>query len=70
MRPKTCVATAEGDVEIFVELGGLVDLHAEATRLSKELEKLNSERSKIQALLSQEAFISKAAQVVIDKKKA
>lgn len=70
MRPKTCVATAEGDVEIFVELGGLVDLHAEATRLSKELEKLNSERSKIQALLSQEAFISKAAQAVIDKKKA
>ena len=69
-RPKTCVATAEGDVEIFVELGGLVDLRAEATRISKELEKLNSERSKVQALLSQEAFISKAAQAVIDKKKA
>ena len=61
---------ADGSLEIFVDLGGLVDLAAEASRLKKELEKAQKELSGVERTLSNEGFVAKAAPAVIEKKRA
>ena len=60
---------ADGSLEIFVDLGGLVDLAAEVARLKKELEKAQKELSGVERTLSNEGFVAKAAPAVIEKKR-
>ena len=69
-KPVGAVSVADGSLEIFVDLGGLVDLAAEASRLKKELEKAQKELSGVERTLSNEGFVAKAAPAVIEKKRA
>ena len=69
-KPAGAVSVADGSLEIFVDLGGLVDLAAEASRLKKELEKAQKELSGVERTLSNEGFVAKAAPAVIEKKRA
>ena len=69
-KPEGSVTVADGTLEIFVALGGLVDPAAEAKRLRKELEKAEKDLSSVSRILSNEGFVAKAAPAVIEKKRA
>ena len=69
-KPEGSVTVADGTLEIFVALGGLVDLAAEAKRLKKELAKAEKDLSSVSRTLSNEGFVAKAAPAVIEKKRA
>ena len=64
------VSVADGTLEIFVDLGGLVDLAAEAARLKKELAKAEKELAGVERTLGNEGFVAKAAPAVIEKKRS
>jgi valyl-tRNA synthetase len=69
-KPAGSVSVADGKLEIFVALGGLVDLEAEAKRLEKELAKAEKDLASVTRTLSNEGFVAKAAPAVIEKKRA
>ena len=57
------------NVEIFITLDELVDFNAEVERLEKERDKLQKEIERVDKKLSNEGFISKAPQSVVDEEK-
>jgi len=63
------VVVAEG-AEIFMPQGDLVDKEKELERLNKEKEKLLGEIKRVESKLSNQGFIAKAPQKVIDEEKA
>ncbi len=67
VKPKGSSATVTADLEIYVDLEGLVDFEAERQRLSKELSKLQADLSKLNKKLSNEGFLSKAAPEIVEK---
>lgn len=68
-KPQGSVSVSDGTLEVFVALGGLVDLAAETRRLEKELEKAQGELASVTRTLSNEGFIAKAASEVIQRKR-
>jgi valyl-tRNA synthetase len=68
-KPAGSVSVADAGMEIFVVVGGLVDLAAERARLEKELAKADKELAGVNKTLSNEGFIAKAAPEVIQKKR-
>jgi valyl-tRNA synthetase len=69
VKPAGSVSVADGSLEIFVVLGGLVDLAAEGKRLEKELARAQKELDGTRRTLSNEGFVAKAAPEVIQKKR-
>ncbi len=69
-RPEGSVSIVESGMEIFIDLGGHVDLEAEAARLNKELEKANKELASLDKTLSNPGFVAKAAAEIVEKKKS
>ena len=69
-KPAGSVSAVDGGLEVFVALGGLVDLDAEAKRLEKEIAKAEKELNGVSRTLGNQGFIAKAAPEVIEKKKA
>ena len=69
-RPEGSVSVVESGMEIFIELGGHVDLEAEAARLNKELEKAQKELTSLDKTLSNPGFVAKAAAEIVEKKQA
>ncbi|WP_416885557.1 valine--tRNA ligase [Marinospirillum sp.] len=59
-----------GQMEIHLPLAGFIDQDAEIARLQKEIDKLEQEVQRIEAKLSNEAFVSKAPAAVVDKERA
>jgi len=53
--------------EVYLPLEGLIDVDAERTRLSKELEKVKSEIGKVDAKLASESFVSRAPAEVVEE---
>ena len=58
-----------GDMEIRVPLAGLINVQAEQTRLTKEIEKLQLEISKINNQLSNTKFVDNAPPAVVAKER-
>lgn len=58
-----------GAMEILVPMSGLIDKAAEIARLSKEIDKLEKEVSRITGKLSNPNFINKAPEAVVNKEK-
>ena len=56
--------------ELFLPLEGLVDVDAERTRITKELEKMDKEIAKSQAKLSNASFVDRAPAAVVDQERA
>ena len=69
-KPAGCVAYVEGLLELYVHVGNLVDLAAEAKRLQQDIEQKQVELDKIAALVEQPAFLNKAKPEIIEQKKA
>lgn len=67
-KPQGSISLAQSGLEIFIELGGLVDLEAEAARLAKDLEKAQKELASVEKTLSNQGFLAKAAEDVVAAK--
>ncbi|XPF93816.1 valine--tRNA ligase [Colwellia sp. RE-S-Sl-9] len=59
-----------GDLSVLIPMAGLIDKDAEIARLTKSIEKLNKEADKTRSKLSNEKFVGKAPEAVINKEKA
>ncbi|MBU5488741.1 valine--tRNA ligase [Clostridium sp. MSJ-8] len=68
--PENAVSLVVKGGELFMPLLDLVDKDKELERLNKEKEKLNSEIARIDKKLSNQGFVSKAPQQVVDGEKA
>mgnify|MGYP002344197166 FL=1 len=68
-KPSGSVSVVDGDLEIFVALGGLIDFEAEAAHLSKELQKANKELLSTKKTLANAGFMSKASPEIVQKKR-
>ncbi|MHB0976576.1 MAG: valine--tRNA ligase [Candidatus Aquicultorales bacterium] len=69
-KPPTSAIAVEKGIEIYVPLEGLVDIAEEKARLSKELAKLETEREKVAKKLSNQGFLAKAAEQVIERERS
>jgi valyl-tRNA synthetase len=58
-----------GDMEVLVPMAGLIDKDAELARLDKEIAKLDKEIARISGKLSNQGFVAKAPEAVIDKER-
>ncbi|MBL7052198.1 MAG: valine--tRNA ligase [Candidatus Marinimicrobia bacterium] len=67
--PENCAKTVAGKLEIFIPMAGLVDLEAERSRLSKEIEKTKKLIQNTQGKLSNENFISRAPEEVVNSER-
>ena len=56
--------------ELFLPLEGLVDVEAERSRITKELEKMTKEITKSNAKLSNASFVDRAPAAVVDQERA
>ena len=68
-RPEKATTLVIGDVEVILPLAGLVDLDAERKRLQSEADGTEAEISRIEKLLGNEQFVSKAAPQVVQRER-
>jgi len=59
-----------GEVEVYVPLEGVIDRQREIDRLSKEMNKVETDLGKVQEKLANRAFLEKAPAEVVAKEKA
>ncbi|TWA67930.1 valyl-tRNA synthetase [Azospirillum brasilense] len=67
--PKSAVQAVLDEATLILPLEGIVDLDKERARLTKEIEKLSGEIKKIDAKLSNEQFVAKAPDEVIEEQR-
>ncbi|MGY0790107.1 valine--tRNA ligase [Azospirillum argentinense] len=67
--PKSAVQAVLDEATLILPLEGIVDLDKERARLTKEIEKLSGEIRKIDAKLSNEQFVAKAPEEVIEEQR-
>ena len=67
--PANAAAAVVGEVTLFLPLEGMLDVQAECQRLNKEKQALLEQVSKLDAKLSNEGFINKAPQDVVQKER-
>ncbi len=58
-----------GEMKILIPMAGLIDKDAELTRLTKEIGKLQGDIERTKGKLSNESFVSKAPEAVVQKEK-
>ena len=58
-----------GEMKILIPMAGLIDKNAELTRLTKEIGKLQGDIERTRGKLSNESFVSKAPEAVVQKEK-
>ncbi len=68
-KPHGAVTVVDGGLEVFVCLGGLVDLDAERARVEKDLARAQKELAGVERTLGNAGFVAKAAPEVIAKKR-
>ena len=69
VKPPGSAAAGLAHLEIYLPLGGIVDLGAEKERLGKEIEKLSLECGKIGQRLEDEKFIQRAPADVVTRER-
>jgi len=67
--PKSAVQAVQDEATLVLPLEGIVDLDKERARLTKEIDKLAGEIKKIDAKLSNEQFVAKAPDEVIEEQR-
>jgi valyl-tRNA synthetase len=68
-KPKTSAAVIVEGATVLVNLAGIIDFTLEAARLDKEIAKLSKEIQGVSKKLSNEGFLGKAPEEVVDKVK-
>ena len=69
-KPAGSAVAVTSNLEIYVDLVGLVDFDAEKERLKKNLETTKKDMVKLEKKLNNPGFLAKAKQEIIDKDKA
>ncbi|SDQ46054.1 valyl-tRNA synthetase [Virgibacillus salinus] len=67
--PEKAMSAVVTGAELFLPLEGLIDFDKEIKRLEKELDKWTKEVVRVQKKLSNEGFLNKAPQAVVDEEK-
>ncbi|MGP4108415.1 valine--tRNA ligase [Virgibacillus sp. L01] len=67
--PEKAMSAVVTGAELFLPLEGLIDFDKEVKRLEKELDKWTKEVERVQKKLSNEGFVNKAPQSVVDEEK-
>lgn len=68
-RPKGAASHIYTDIEIFVPLGGLIDIDKETAKLAKDKEKVEVQLKKVTAKLANEKFLANAPAEIVAKEK-
>jgi valyl-tRNA synthetase len=66
---KGAVQIVVGETTVSMPLAGIIDIEAERTRLSKEVDKVAKEIAKIEAKLGNEQFMAKAKAEVVEEQR-
>lgn len=69
-KPEGAVSVVDGGIEVFVVVGGLVDLAAEVAQLRKGLAKAEGELAGVTKTLGNAGFVAKAAPAIIERKRS
>lgn len=69
-KPEGAVSVVDGGLEVFVVVGGLVDLAAEVAQLRKGLSKAEGELAGVTKTLGNAGFVAKAAPAIIERKRS
>ncbi|MBA2781285.1 class I tRNA ligase family protein, partial [Billgrantia kenyensis] len=64
-----CATQLVGDMEVLVPMADLIDKDAELTRLAKEIDKQDKLIGGIEKKLSNESFVAKAPEAVVEKER-
>ena len=67
--PEQAVSSVTKGMEIFLSLVGLIDIEKEEKRLNKDLEKVNKEIERLDKKLSNQGFLEKAPEAVVQKER-
>ena len=65
-----CIRDRVGELEVLVPMADLIDKDAELARLAKEIEKQEKLIGGIEKKLSNESFVAKAPEAVVEKERA
>jgi valyl-tRNA synthetase len=68
-KPKSAATAVAQDVEIFLPLKGVIDFAEEEKRLKKEIGKTMKDLDSVNKKLSNEDFLAKAPEDIIEKEK-
>jgi valyl-tRNA synthetase len=68
-RPDASAAVVVGRSEVFVPLAGMIDLEAERTRLSKEIQQKEGFLAGVKRKLENESFVARAPEDVVAKER-
>ncbi len=66
--PESAIALV-GELQILIPMAGLIDKAAEATRLTRELDKIDKDIERCQTKLANANFVDKAPAVVVEKER-
>ena len=66
-KPREAATVLVEDMEVFVPLGGLIDLDMERERMTKEMKRLEKMVQGLRLKLANTEFIQKAPQDVVEK---
>ncbi|MDC0480606.1 valine--tRNA ligase, partial [Candidatus Marinimicrobia bacterium] len=69
-KPGQSATAVVGGMELYIPLGGLVDLDEEKARMEKRIKEINRLISGINGKLSNENFMNRAPEQVVDKEKS
>ena len=69
-KPEGAVSVVDGGLEVFVVVGGLVDLAAEVAQLRKGIAKAEGELAGVTKTLGNAGFVAKAAPAIIERKRS
>ena len=69
-RPESALTVLVRDLQIYLPLGGLVDLEAERARLDRELEKVEGDLRALDAKLANPGFVERAPAPVVEGERA
>ena len=68
-KPDAAAVAVAGNVEIYIPLGGIIDIEKEKSRLLRRLEKADKDLAGIEKTLSNEDFIAKAPEEIIRQRR-
>jgi len=69
LKPDHSATVVIGDNELYIPLGGLIDLDVEKARLQKRADEINGHVAGISKKLSNEQFVGRAPEEVVDREK-
>jgi len=68
-KPARALTLVMGGVEVYIPLGGMIDLDVERKRMNKEIARIEGEINRVDKLLANEGFLKKAPAEVIDRER-